>query len=156
MKKLIILTLLSCIGLSSFSQNTEKNRLKFDFDSETGIGLVRNSLCPMSFLQIGVMIEDGGSMHFNLQSYYKFEKNTSGYFNTYADIYLGIDLMTISSNQEFGLCIGYCPKSQSSNLGKSALKVSVIRKIDFFTISSDLIFTNDIFIGLTMAMGLGD
>ena len=63
-------------------------------------------------------------------------------------------MATISSNQEVGLCIGYCPKAQSSNLGKSALKVSVIRKIDFFTISSDLIFTNDIFIGLTMAMGL--
>jgi hypothetical protein len=107
----------------------------------------------MSFLKIGVMSEDA-SIHFNLQSYYKFEKNTSGYFNTYADIYLGIDCMAnISSNQEGGLCIGYCPKSQSSNLGKSALKVSVIRKIDFFTISSDLIFTNDVFIGLTMAMG---
>jgi hypothetical protein len=153
MKKLIILTLLSCIGLSSFSQNTEKNRLKIDFGAETGIGLVRNSLCPMSFLKIGVMSEVA-SIHFNLQSYYKFEKNTSGYFNTYADIYLGIDCMAnISSNQEGGLCIGYCPKSQSSNLGKSALKVSVIRKIDFFTISSDLIFTNDVFIGLTMAMG---
>ena len=154
MKKLIILTLLSCNGLSSFSQNKEKDRLRFDFDSEIGIGLVRNLLSTMSFSQIGIMNEDG-SIHFNLQSYYIFKKNTSGQFNTYVDTYIGIDYMAnISSNQEWGLRIGYCPKSQSSYLGKSAFKASIMSKIDFLTISSELIFTNDVFIGLTMGFNL--